>query len=167
MKNFSILLIAISIVALQLTACKKGLSQSDYLECRINGKKWRAYSGDFKHSAIRGIMFNNGKTVVVTGSNELFEDISVSFLSIENQIKVGIYKLFVRSGEGGKGSYSKPIEGKNFTTLEGYEGELNIKLIDKEKRIISGTFYFNAIDEKSNETVTITDGKFQIMYQNQ
>ena len=167
MKIFSLIFITISLFILPLIACKKGsYGTSDFLECRVNGKKWSAYSGDFKNSATRSIIQNTGQTVSITGLNsDSHEDISIGVFTPGEQIKEGIYKLY--NGAGHDGSYRQQTQGKYFSTSETYNGELNITSIDTGKSIISGTFHFKAIDENSNESVEITNGSFRVHYQNQ
>lgn len=43
------------------------------------------------------------------------------------------------------------------------KGELNIKYFDSLKQIISGTFWFNAIND-NGDTVKITNGRFDVHY---
>lgn len=45
----------------------------------------------------------------------------------------------------------------------GYRGELTIKKIDRAKQILSGTFWFNAVDP-NGEVVEVKDGRFDVQY---
>lgn len=43
-------------------------------------------------------------------------------------------------------------------------GELSIIRIDKIKKEIEGTFFFQAFNPVQNKTVNITEGKFRLQY---
>jgi len=43
----------------------------------------------------------------------------------------------------------------------GFHGSISITANDKEKRIISGTFYFSCIDDATGSTIKIENGKFE------
>lgn len=43
-------------------------------------------------------------------------------------------------------------------------GQLTITHFDQQKQIVSGTFYFDAIESPSHDTVHVTDGRFDMMY---
>jgi hypothetical protein len=43
-------------------------------------------------------------------------------------------------------------------------GELKVKKFDNVNRIISGTFFFTGTDNSNGQTVSITDGRFDIRY---
>jgi hypothetical protein len=55
---------------------------------------------------------------------------------------------------------------QNFTygTNDTVSGNLTITKFDLANRIISGKFYFNGKDTASNETVKITNGRFDLHY---
>lgn len=56
------------------------------------------------------------------------------------------------------------IDGKGrYTTSFTSDGELNITKLDTLQKIISGTFYFDAINEEG-EIVEIRDGRFDLKY---
>jgi hypothetical protein len=43
-------------------------------------------------------------------------------------------------------------------------GAMNITRLDTVSQIISGTFYFDCINEETNDTLHITDGRFDMHY---
>lgn len=57
---------------------------------------------------------------------------------------------------------SSPLE-NNFTTDQANQGKLIITRLDTEKQIISGTFWFDAINDKG-EKVEVREGRFDMHY---
>ena len=43
-------------------------------------------------------------------------------------------------------------------------GQLTITHFDQQKQIVSGTFYFDAVEQTSGDTVHVTDGRFDMNY---
>jgi hypothetical protein len=43
-------------------------------------------------------------------------------------------------------------------------GQLTITHFDKQKQIVSGTFYFDAVETTKGDTVNVTDGRFDKNY---
>ena len=64
----------------------------------------------------------------------------------------------------GKASASFDISGKIYYSKPYLSGELMITKLDSLNQIISGTFWFDAIDTLSNTTVQIRDGRFDLHY---
>ena len=53
--------------------------------------------------------------------------------------------------------------GNIFDTNEDVTGELNLKKFDLVNQIASGTFWFNAVNDKG-DTVKVTDGRFDVRF---
>mgnify|MGYP000964190086 CR=1 FL=1 len=51
-----------------------------------------------------------------------------------------------------------------YLTSKTYTGEVTIEKLDTSKRIISGTFQFNAYSDQNQQTASITDGRFDVTY---
>lgn len=51
-----------------------------------------------------------------------------------------------------------------YVTSKAYTGEVTIEKLDTSKRIISGTFQFNAYSDQNQQTASITDGRFDVTY---
>lgn len=51
-------------------------------------------------------------------------------------------------------------------TTEEFNGEITFNLVDEERQIISGVFYFTCINPETNETAEVLDGRFDIEYDN-
>ena len=60
------------------------------------------------------------------------------------------------------GFFSK--QGKEYYTKPSLQGELRISKLDPINKIISGTFWFDAIDTISNSIVQIREGRFDLHY---
>ncbi|WCM41453.1 DUF6252 family protein [Flavobacterium sp. CBA20B-1] len=56
------------------------------------------------------------------------------------------------------------VPDESYETNEDYKGELHITKLDKEKNIISGTFWFDAVNEQS-EKVEIREGRFDMKFE--
>lgn len=54
--------------------------------------------------------------------------------------------------------------GKTYAKLENDNGELHITKHDQQKRILSGTFFFTATNISTGEKISVTDGRFDIVY---
>lgn len=111
----------------------------------------------------------NGYTFAVSGTDKRNpENISIVGFGFDSvRITTGNYVFKTRkNGQGGAG-YRK-IEanypnGNLFNTNETVSGELLIKKFDTIHQIVSGTFWFNAINS-SNEKVEIREGRFDMRY---
>ena len=54
--------------------------------------------------------------------------------------------------------------GPQYNATDNNSGELKIKKFDNVNRIISGTFFFTGTDNSTGQTVSITEGRFDIRY---
>jgi hypothetical protein len=54
--------------------------------------------------------------------------------------------------------------GPAYDATGNYSGELKINKFDNINRIISGTFFFTGTDNSNGQTVSITEGRFDIRY---
>jgi hypothetical protein len=61
------------------------------------------------------------------------------------------------------GQYSPKLYQDYYTQLPP-SGELHVTHFDSLRQIISGTFWFNAVDSATKDTVHITDGRFDVHY---
>jgi hypothetical protein len=68
---------------------------------------------------------------------------------------------------GGNGTYTTSIGGvTQYETNETFTGEIHFTRFDTENFIMSGTFEFEAQDIFSEETVSITNGRFDLNFTN-
>lgn len=56
------------------------------------------------------------------------------------------------------------VPDENYNTSQNYIGELHITKLDKEKNIISGTFWFDAVNEQGKK-VEIREGRFDMKFE--
>lgn len=104
-------------------------------------------------------------------SNEAteFVNIGISFMRINSNQTIVLNKNFGDDGDyiGGGGVYSfspSVLEGNivYFTTSD-ITGELTITKLDESKQIISGTFWFDAVNN-DGEIIEIREGRFDMPY---
>ena len=102
---------------------------------------------------------------VVDNSSYDFTVISIGGDSIE-LVENSVYPL-VKKGVGNYfGEYVLTTENSYtpFITSQISQGELWIKKFDIMNKIVSGTFWFTAIDPTSGKKVEITDGRFDMKF---
>ena len=66
--------------------------------------------------------------------------------------------------KGNCGESLAPGVGYKYATYENSPGEFRIEHFDSIKQIISGTFWFDAIDTATGETVQVRDGRFDVEF---
>lgn len=89
-------------------------------------------------------------------------------------IAIGLRDVPIRQGSytlGKNGSLASAIYDNSigfpsdiFRTDSIHTGRLTITMLDKQNRIISGTFSFIAYNALQQKTVTISEGKFRLKY---
>lgn len=88
----------------------------------------------------------------------------------DNTILEEDVKYFLKSTESNNKAMFSIIGGmagvpdENYNTNENYIGELHITKLDKEKNIISGTFWFDAVNEQGKK-VEIREGRFDMVFE--
>ena len=100
---------------------------------------------------LRGIGFK--QVFVTTGGLNLEE--GQNYILNKNQVEDGDYM-------GGGGGYSTSLE-NNYYTNSTNTGELKITYIDIQNSIISGTFWFDAVNE-AGELVEVREGRFDVQF---
>ena len=106
----------------------------------------------------------------IENSNNTRKNVRILIPNIEfrdpntNQINslVGVYSLLGNDGTNGYGTYEISDDlynSENYSSTENYIGELNINYHDIKNYIVSGTFWFDAVNE-NGEIVEIRDGRF-------
>ena len=111
------------------------------------------YSGD--NDSVFGLAIRNR----TSGGSKMM------FLQVRNQklVEGGVYELNSFDSKS-FGSYNDLHMG-GYVTSDEIRGELIISRIDMEKRIVSGTFWFDAVDDHG-ELVEIRNGRFDVIYYN-
>lgn len=142
--------------------------------CLVDGKAFTpggsSLSGPNKGAVYQYLIpgIPNGYTFAVSGTDkrnpETITSVGFGFDSV--RISSGLFLLNLRkNGQGGGCRFYNNIfpNGNLFNTNETVSGELLIKKFDTINQIVSGTFWFNAINS-SNEKVEIREGRFDMRY---
>lgn len=169
MKILKISLLLLTFFFFLLTACKKEkLTKETQIgantfSCKINGKVYVAKSELFSKGLIGSITNYNGKQRFSVGSVMYHGDESgyAVWLSISDFVSTGIYDLNEETGRVEK----TKTPTADYTSRPNGRGTLNVKYWDRNNRIIAGTFEFVAVNiNNPNETITITEGRFDLKY---
>jgi hypothetical protein len=133
----------------------------------VNGKVWlpkgdngyQNLSCDYDETFMGGAFNINGYRYE-SGANN-----STSFVVGSDGIQsTGLYKLNLRAGRVGRYINSLTLCSYEWSdTIPNHNAFLNITKLDKQKRIVSGTFEF-ALVTSGCDTVRITQGRFDMNY---
>jgi Family of unknown function (DUF6252) len=139
--------------------------------CLVDGQvfipKGDPFGGPIKKASYQYV--DGGYYLLLSGSRDGDEDgSSVGIFADSLQLSVGAFDLTSNDIRGklyGRYIYTKiGTLGKYYNTNQIYRGKLFIKKFDEINQIISGTFWFDAIDSTANKVVKITDGRFDMQY---
>ena len=171
-----LLLLFVSLTALNLH-CKKdnatnGLpptTQEGKNTCGflLNGKAWLPERGGFDYvscdydETYNGGTFNIHGVKYESGINSKHTSFGIGGFDIKN---VGVYKLNVHADKVASFTTSDPFcMYQWFDTVPNHNAFLNITKLDKQNRIVSGTFEFALVKQGCGE-VRITQGRFDMKY---
>jgi hypothetical protein len=151
------ILLFISVITIFCFAkCRKDREpdpNSFYFRCKIDGQLYIPGSMDAKLL---------GDTTLILGGNNGFEHLGIG-INDNTSIKVTSYVLNEVIGRRGDYKFSTTTNDRYFTDAT-HTGQLIIASLDKSKKIISGTFSFQAYNIVQNKTVNVTEGKFRMDY---
>lgn len=138
--------------------------------CLVNGKvflpkkeginpelvcNYEFIDGEFFFNLAFSDLRNGGTESVAINHNRVSLEVNQIYIMNKNNIVDGDFT-------GGGGSYFKIITNKYYTnTIK--TGELKITRLDLQNSIISGTFWFDAVNS-SGEVVEIRQGRFDMRY---
>lgn len=154
-------LILLSIILITFFgSCKKrvGIFAPSFV-CKVDGEKLRpSKNGDFKAHPLRTSFKDT--SLFINGSNSTKS--AGFYIRDKDGITVKEYELSVKQNkkEFGWGSYADFTD--TYNTDTNFIGKVEIVNIDYDKEIISGRFEFTAKHRWKNETVKITNGKFNV-----
>jgi len=179
------LLLLVTLVITGCTSCKKEVTDANGLPpatqtgaktfgCLINGKPFIAgdvrsgqspvladyqflYGGyHFRVLGTNGNGTNISGVGIFTDSLKLVQGDSIKLSSYSNSNTTGL--AYAR--------YTNKVLTSYTTQLPRFSGWLYITRFDQNKRIVSGTFWFNAITNFSgnNDTISVTNGRFDVNY---
>lgn len=114
---------------------------------KLNGKYYFGLGiTDNSKNDVQGISIN---------SNNITLEVNKSYLLTKN--------LKVDSENYAFASFAGPISNYQFNTTDSYSGKITITNLNTIDYIISGTFWFDAVDANGN-IVKVTDGRFDLHY---
>lgn len=132
--------------------------------CYVNGDVWIPYSKDFKANTLSSNYYNGTLSIGARRTTETFHE--EIFIVLENiPLSMGTYTL---SNSTHYARYKKipaaTTGGDTYTTGPNHVGSVTITKVDQSKRIVTGIFSFKARLNNGAETVTIADGRFDVIY---
>ena len=180
MKKTMLLALWLPLIAILFTSCKKNIdflpietaTGANTFGCKINGVAYIPSGGDPSISwyPVSGGWYLSGSDrglyITTTSSNNKFIDIYIKVLDT-----VGVYKLNYNTQPFPIAVYAenygyyatKNANGtrNRYVTNTQNTGEVHVKQI-LPGGIIAGTFHFTAYNQQTGETVTITEGRFDV-----
>ena len=127
-----------------------------YFRCKLDGQDYRP---NICANCMRAQIL--GDTVFLMNGNADFQTVLIG-VTQKPSFVLGNYILDSPSS-GGAYKFSTTTDDR-FDTDAAHTGKVEIISLDKSKKIISGTFHFNAYNPVQDKTVNITDGKFRLQY---
>lgn len=126
--------------------------------CKVDGEIFTPKSNDFKRSA-KEVEFDNN-SVLITGRRNI--DAEFKLLNIYIKDFKGKKTYLLDNDSISYGEYRNDYD--YYSTNINNTGKLIITNYDINKRILSGTFKFSAIDKKTNKIVKVSDGRFDLTF---
>jgi hypothetical protein len=164
MKNLFLTLIIPLCILITSVSCKKSNAlKYGGFSCKVNGELWQPYTNDFKLQPTNCDITENGQTVVIKATNTNKRERFALMVSGTNKV-ITEGKYILNSKSYMVGYFYNSATLKEFTTGNGYDGEIEIIKIDRSTKKITGKFYFNCHNTENNETLNITEGEFNIGY---
>ena len=133
--------------------------------CKVNGKVWVAKSNKTGWPpTYASISKQNNWLVRIAGFilKDNTEDLTIN-LTYYNK-NMDNYPLYLRDDGYNSGLYINVITNSFWRTDSLTGGEITLTRFDTVSQIISGTFYFDCINKETNDTIHITDGRFDMHY---
>jgi hypothetical protein len=151
------LFLLFTIAIILFGSCKKDNNPAQFfIKCKIDGQDYRPNGCA---NCMRGQLLDD--TVFMMNANADFQTVSIGVIQ-KPSITTKAY-ILDRVGSGGSYKNSTTTDDV-FRTNSSNNGQLIITTIDKENKIISGTFYFKAYNAFQNKNITISNGEFRLRY---
>lgn len=128
-----------------------------YFQCKIDGELYRP--NNCANCMTAQIL---GDTVVMLQANRDFEALTIGVIN-KPAIQSTSYLLNDNISSRGTYKFSTTVDDRYFTDAT-HTGVLLISTINKQDKIVSGTFYFKAYNPVQDKIVNITEGKFRLEY---
>jgi hypothetical protein len=170
MKNFNSL--TIPLLFFFVISCKKDLpketqSGTDTFGCYVNGKLFVPKGSPFAGPVLKAqYSTQNNKPIfsisatMADGENRH----SVSIVGDSLKLSVGTYAIATPMVGSVSGHYNFPdplSPQASYTSTNVLAGQLTIKHFDSIKFVVSGTFYFDAVNN-NGQKVEVRDGRFDV-----
>jgi hypothetical protein len=170
MKYFNTL--TISLLFFFGTSCKKDLpnesqSGADTFGCYVNGKLFIPKGSPFAGPVLKAQYSSQNNKPVFSISATMADGEnrhSVSIVGDSVKLAVGTYPIATPKAGGVSGHYNFPdplSPQASYTSTTVLAGQLTIKHFDSIKYVVSGTFYFDALNS-NGEKVEIREGRFDV-----
>ncbi len=134
---------------------------------RVNGKLWLPFGGITSPNLVGS--YANGYVYIYSSKNKVKDIRSNIIISLYNNIyKEGTYAIKIDSGTMSEVYYTEiinaNIDSNRFYVDTVHTGVLKILKLDTTNFIMAGTFQFDCYNKIRNQTVKITQGRFDIRY---
>lgn len=134
--------------------------------CKVNGKVWVAQSNKTGWPpTYASVDKNNNLLINISGDMvvepDFFHMIGIQFYYIEKKTN---YPLNLLKDSFPNANYIDMSDNQFWRTSSILGGGVNIFRFDTTIQILSGTFYFDCINKETNDTMHITDGRFDMHY---
>ena len=131
-----------------------------YFYCKVNGVDFypSGKDGDIWNRSLKCTYFGNAISINATNAPLL---VAIGIWDLPNNIKVMNYGYDSTNYEI-RGIYDKSFALDKYLSSDNIN--INITSIDTIQKLIAGTFYFDAYNETTNDSVKVTDGKFNLYY---
>ncbi|MES2560373.1 MAG: DUF6252 family protein [Bacteroidota bacterium] len=133
--------------------------------CRVNGKVWVAKSNKTGWSSTYASISRNNDLLVHISGNILLDNsrddlINLTFFYDSSNY----YPLYLRKDNVPAGKYTDILANKFWRTDSLIGGGVTISKLDTLTQIISGIFQFSCIQKETQDTLHITEGRFDMHY---
>ncbi|MEP6465519.1 MAG: DUF6252 family protein [Parafilimonas sp.] len=116
------------------------------------------------YPTVSGYSFNVNATDYQDGNH--FKGVAIGLDSIQLEQTTYLLNIsnspYARYGYVGIATSSSPL--LRYFTDSTVTGQLTITHFDQQQQIVSGTFYFDAIEQTTGDTVHVTNGRFDMHY---
>jgi hypothetical protein len=127
--------------------------------CKVDGKVYTPKSNDFKQRSRRATLDDG--TMRIAGIRDFTDHSETISLVLRNFNGIADYSL-EEEDISHYGLYS--LNNERHYTNGTYTGKVKITHFDRSKKIVSGTFDFKAQDAESKEVVHVSEGRFDLYY---
>ncbi len=133
--------------------------------CKVNGKVWVAKSNKTGWPPTYAAIDRNKNWLTFINGNIVLSNHTDIVIGIEfNYTFDSYYPLFVKKNGSSSAGYTNYISNQFWQTDSIIGGGVNILRFDTTNQIVSGTFFFNCVNKETNDTMHITEGRFDMHY---